>query len=78
MRNYELINEIYAELLAGNGKGKFSNPYLNTVITLTKLIEQERPELKKIALAEHIDTSTNGSVRARVAWGKKQELLSGE
>ena len=72
MRNYELINEIYAELLAGNGKGKFSNPYLNTVITLTKLIEQERPELKKMALAERIDTSTNGSVRARVAaWRPK-------
>ena len=67
MRNYELINEIYAELLAGNGKGKFSNPYLNTVITLTKLIEQERPELKEIALAERIDTSTNGTVRARVS-----------
>ena len=48
MRNYELINEIYAELLAGNGKGQFSNPYLNTVITLTKLIEQERPEMKEI------------------------------
>ena len=67
MRNYELINEIYAELLAGNGKGSFSNPYLNTVITLTKLIEKERPELKRIALAERIDTSTNGYVRARVA-----------
>ena len=67
MRNYELINEIYAELLAGNGKGQFSNPYLNTVITLTKLIEQQRPELKEIALAERIDTSTNGYVRARTA-----------
>ena len=68
MRNYELINEIYAELLAGNGKGPFSNPYLNTVITLTKLIEKERPELKEAALAEnYIDTSTNGYVRARVA-----------
>ena len=67
MRNYELINEIYAELLAGNGKGPFSNPYLNTVITLTKLIEQERPELKEIALAERIDTSTNGSVKARTS-----------
>ena len=48
MRNYELINEIYAELVAGNGKGQFSNPYLNTVITLTKLIEKERPELKSM------------------------------
>ncbi len=47
MRNYELINEIYAELIAGNGKGQFTNPYLNTVMTLTKLIEKERPELKK-------------------------------
>jgi hypothetical protein len=51
MRNYELINEIYAELLAGNGKGQFNNPYLNTVITLTKLIEKERPSLKEVALA---------------------------
>tara|TARA_R110002167_G_scaffold168878_2_gene366631 strand:- start:531 stop:734 length:204 start_codon:yes stop_codon:yes gene_type:complete len=48
MRNYELINEIYAELVAGDGKGTFSNSYLNTVIKLTKLIEQERPELKEL------------------------------
>ena len=57
MRNYELINEIYAELIAGNGKGQFTNPYLNTVMTLTKLIEKERPELKRVMLAtkqEHI------------------------
>ena len=46
MRNYELINEIYAELVAGDGTGGFTNPYLNTVIKLTKLIEEERPELK--------------------------------
>ena len=51
MRNYELINEIYAELVAGKGKGQFTNPYLNTVMTLTKLIEKERPELKKVMLA---------------------------
>ena len=51
MRNYELINEIYAELVAGNGKGQFTNPYLNTVMTLTKLIEKERPELKEVMLA---------------------------
>ena len=51
MRNYELINEIYAELVAGDGKGSFSNQYLNTVITLTKLIEKERPELKEVMLA---------------------------
>ena len=49
MRNYEIINEIYAELVAGDGKGQFTNPYLNTVITLTKLIEKERPELKELA-----------------------------
>ena len=48
MRNYEIINEIYAELVAGDGKGQFQNPYLNTVITLTKLIEKERPELKAV------------------------------
>ena len=51
MRNYELINEIYAELIAGDGKGQFQNAYLNTVITLTKLIEKERPELKEVMLA---------------------------
>ena len=51
MRNYELINEIYSELVAGDGKGGFTNPYLNTVIKLTKLIEKERPELKEVMLA---------------------------
>ena len=48
MRNYELINEIYAELVAGDGKGSFKNSYLNTVIKLTKLIEEERPELREM------------------------------
>jgi hypothetical protein len=38
---------IYEELTAGNGKGSFNNPYLNTVIELTKLIEKERPEMKE-------------------------------
>lgn len=51
MRNYELINEIYAELCAGDGNGQFTNPYLNTIIKLTKLIEEERPELKRVMLA---------------------------
>ena len=46
MRNYELINEIYKELKEGNGKGSFKNPYLNTVIAITRLIEEERPEMK--------------------------------
>ena len=50
MRNYEIINEIYAELVAGDGKGTFTNPYLNTVIKLTKLIEEERPDLKDLAM----------------------------
>ena len=45
MRNYELIRLIHEELTTGSGKGSFSNPYLNTVITLTKLIEEERPEI---------------------------------
>ncbi len=48
MRNYEIINEIYAELVAGDGKGQFQNTYLNTCIKLTKLIEKERPELKDV------------------------------
>ena len=65
MRNYELINEIYAELLAGNGKGPFSNPYLNTVITLTKLIEEERPELKEMA----------DSARSKISGGCTHESL---
>ena len=46
MRNYELVRAIYEELTAGNGKGSFSNPYLNTVISVTKMIERERPEMK--------------------------------
>jgi hypothetical protein len=46
MRNYELVKAIYDELTTGDGKGSFSNPYLNTVITLTKLIEEARPEMK--------------------------------
>ena len=48
MRNYELLRVIHEELVQGNGKGSFSNPYLNTVIKVTKLIEQERPEMKEI------------------------------
>ena len=46
MRNYELVRLIHEELTAGDGKGSFSNPYLNTVITITKMIERERPEMK--------------------------------
>jgi len=57
MRNYELINEIYAELVAGDGTGGFTNPYLNTVIKLTKLIEEERPELKELTEGNVIVTA---------------------
>ena len=67
MRNYELINEIYAELVAGAGTGGFTNPYLNTVIKLTKLIEEERPELKKL-------TEGNVIVTARRKNWEKNEL----
>ena len=56
MRNYELIRVLYEELTTGNGKGSFSNPYLNTVITLTKLIEEERPEMKECADRVKVDT----------------------
>tara|TARA_Y100000310_G_scaffold205250_1_gene205603 strand:+ start:312 stop:485 length:174 start_codon:yes stop_codon:yes gene_type:complete len=45
MRNYELVREIHRVLTQGDGKGSFANPYLNTVITVTKLIEAARPEL---------------------------------
>jgi len=48
MRNYELLRLIHEELVQGNGKGPFSNPYLNTVIKLTNLIEEKRPEMKEI------------------------------
>ena len=48
MRNYELVRVLYEELTTGDGKGSFKNPYLNTVIKLTKLIEEERPEMKEI------------------------------
>ena len=48
MRNYELLRLIHEELVQGDGKGAFSNPYLNTVIKVTKLIEQERPEMKEL------------------------------
>ena len=48
MRNYELVRALYQELTNGDGKGSFKNPYLNTVITITKLIEEERPEMKQI------------------------------
>ena len=37
-------------MIAGSGKGPFSNPYLNTIITLRNLIEKERPELKEAVL----------------------------
>ena len=47
MRNYELIRVLYEELTTGDGKGSFKNPYLNTVITVTKMIEEERPEIKE-------------------------------
>tara|TARA_B100000470_G_C19696882_1_gene349067 strand:- start:253 stop:507 length:255 start_codon:yes stop_codon:yes gene_type:complete len=49
MRNYELVRLIHEELTAGDGKGSFSNPYLNTVIKITKMIERERPEMKECA-----------------------------
>jgi hypothetical protein len=48
MRNYELVRVLYEELTTGDGQGSFKNPYLNTVIALTKLIERERPEMKEI------------------------------
>jgi len=47
MRNYELVKEIYWECIKGEGKGYSRNPYLNSVIAITKLIEKERPEFKK-------------------------------
>ena len=57
MRNYELVRAIYEELTQGNGGGSFNNPYLNTVITITKMIERERPEMKE---AEDIQPGWTG------------------
>jgi hypothetical protein len=48
MRNYELVRAIYEECCNEEGKGSFSNTYLNSVITIIKLIEAERPEMKEI------------------------------
>ena len=67
MRNYELINEIYAELVAGDGTGAFKNSYLNTVIKLTKLIEEKRPELKEL-------TKGSSMLAAKRANWEKNEL----
>jgi hypothetical protein len=48
MRNYELINEIYAELIVTKNVGDQAPfRYTQTVNRLAKLIEKERPELKK-------------------------------
>ena len=60
MRNYELLRlilKIARQGSNGNLKGRtinissgsnaFSNTYLNDVINIQKLIEQERPELKE-------------------------------
>ena len=60
MRNYELIRVILKIAREGsNGKLKgrngnnspgsnaFSNTYLNDIINIQKLIEQQRPELKE-------------------------------
>ena len=47
MRNYELINEIYAELIVTKNVGDQAPfRYTQTVNRLAKLIERERPELK--------------------------------
>ena len=47
MKDDKLIKEIYWELIKGEGRGRFSNHYLNRVIDATNLIERERPELKE-------------------------------
>ena len=47
MRNYELVNEIYAELIVAKNVGDQAPfRYTQTVNRLAKLIERERPELK--------------------------------
>ena len=47
MRNYELINEIYPELIVTKNVGDQAPfRYTQTVNRLAKLIERERPELK--------------------------------
>jgi hypothetical protein len=49
MRNYEVIKAIYEIVRKGSASVKccnsFKNTYLNDVIAIQKLIEEERPEL---------------------------------
>ena len=51
---------------------ELSNPYLTTVIKLTKLIEEARPELKGLAMDNQLVAARRANLE------KKEELLSGE
>ena len=79
MRNAELLRVIHEELVQGNGKGSFTNPYLNTVITLTKLIEKERPEMKEFMDEqyelgrERLPTGLVDSRHNGLAWGSPEK-----
>ncbi len=49
MRNYELINQIYVELLTSHTRDGYRGEIPDVTDTLIELIERERPELKEMA-----------------------------
>lgn len=49
MRNYELINQIYAELLFSRSRDGYRGEIPDVTDTLIELIERERPDLKDVA-----------------------------
>ena len=53
MRNYEIIRLIHDITREGSGKTGFGNQYLNDIIAIRDLIEEERPEMKEIKDEEH-------------------------
>ncbi len=47
MRNFELLNQIYAELLVSRNGG-YRGAVPDVTDTLIELIEKERPELREV------------------------------
>ena len=48
MRNTELINEIYAELVVSRVRDEYRGAVPDVTDNLIELIERERPELKEM------------------------------